>query len=327
MRRLLILLWSTIGLFSYYRKRLKSPIVLFWHGVANHPSKEVEGESFSVGLFKKQIRYLKKHYEIISIDEYFKRYKKHSFTNREVVITFDDGYKNNLLVAAPLLKEMGIPFTVFVSANNVELQKRFYVLMPRLIIVGGKMTEVSIPMLSYHRVCTNERERIQCANEIEYKIKYLSHSDAEKVASSLISSIGEEKFQSLCIQYPNGMLLTWNDIINLQNDFDCTIGSHCMDHCVCHETQEKGTVLKQIRDSQNLIEERTGKKCEYFAYPNGNYTEYSNSIVEDHYKMGFSTERIPVYMNKSLACVGRIGVPNSYLLFKYAITMGAKNFR
>ena len=327
MRRLLILIWSAIGLFSYYRKRLKSPIVLFWHGVTDNPSKEVEGESFPVELFKKQMRYLKRHYEIISIDEYYKRYNNHSFTNREVVITFDDGYKNNLLVVAPILNEMNVPFTVFVSANNVELQKRFYVLVPRLVIVGGQMTDISIPMLSYHKVCTCRRERILCAHEIEYKIKYLSHSDAEKVADYLISVVGEEKYQSLCNKYRNGMLLTWSDIITLQCEYDCTIGSHCMDHCICHKTQDQQIVQEQIRDSKKLIEARTGKECNYFAYPNGDYTEFSNSIVENLYRMGFSTERKPAYKNESIASVGRIGVPSSYLLFKYAITMGANQFR
>ena len=213
------------------------------------------------------------------------------------------------------------------SANNVEQQKRFYVLIPRLVIVGGSLNEVDIPMLSYHKTCANTRDRIQCAQEIEYTIKYLNHSEAEGIAEYLVSVIGDEKFQALCKQYRNGMLLSWSDIISLHNDYDCTIGSHCMDHCVCYNNQDKNIVKNQIIESKKLIEKRTGFSCDFFAYPNGDYSEYSNSLVEGTYKMGFSTERTPAYKNKSIACVGRIGVPSSYLLFKYAITMGAKQFR
>ena len=327
MGRLLIFFWSLVGLFSYYRKKQKSPMVLFWHDVSDNASSEVEGESFNTKLFCKQIAYLKRHYEIISMDEYYKRYVNHSFTNREVVITFDDGYKNNLLVAAPILKSRNIPFTVFVSANNVELQKRFYVLMPRLVIIGARLTEVDVPSLNYHKTCNTDAERKACANEIEYKIKYLSHNAAEEVAAHLVSIIGDDKFKSLCNQYTNGTLLSWEEVKKLHAEYDCTIGSHCMDHCVCHEAQDKETVLYQIAESKKLIEKRTGLKCDFFAYPNGDYTDYSNAIVEKEYKMGFSTERIPAYKNKSVACVGRIGVPSSLLLFKYAITMGAKQFR
>ena len=327
MRRLLIFIWSFIGLFSYYRKKQKSPIVLFWHDVSDNASSDVEGESFHTKLFCEQIAYLKKHYEIISIDEYYRRYSNRSFTNREVVITFDDGYRNNLLVAAPILKSYNIPFAVFVSANNVEMQKRFYVLIPRLVIIGASLTEVDIPLLNYHKTCHTNAERVACANEIEYKIKYLNHNVAEAVADYLVSIIGEEKYKSLCKRYTNGRLLSWKDVKKLHDEYGCTIGSHCMDHCVCHETQDKEIVRYQIEESKKLIEKRTGLKCDFFAYPNGDYTDYSNIVVEEEYKMGFSTERIPAYCNKSIASVGRIGVPNSLLLFKYAITMGAKKFR
>ena len=39
---------------------------------------------------------------------------------KAVVITFDDGYRNNALQAAPVLKELGLPYTVYVSTSYVE---------------------------------------------------------------------------------------------------------------------------------------------------------------------------------------------------------------
>lgn len=302
-------------------------MILFWHDVADNASEEVEGESFPVKLFEKQITYLIKHYEIISIDEFYKRYKSNSFTNKEIIITFDDGYRNNLYVAAPILKKYNLPFTVFVSANNVEEQKRFYVSIPRLVIIGASLEKVNIPLIGYSRECKTKSERIECANEVEYKIKYLSHDAAVAVSEHLISLIGQQQFLNICKEYPNGNLLTWDDVIKLSRDYDCTIGSHCLDHCICHPTQDKDLVAKQVIESKNLIENRTGLKCDYFAYPNGDYTEYSNMIVASYYKMGFSTERLPASKSKSIASIGRIGVPRSMIIFKYALTIGAKNYR
>ena len=265
MRRLILYLYSLLGVFTYYRKKQASPIVLFWHGVSDDASPEIEGESFPVGLFIKQINHLKRHYEIISMNEFYERYLHHSFSNREVLITFDDGYKNNLTVAAPILRSLNIPFTVFVSAQNVELQERFYVLTPRLVIIGASLEQVDIPMLSYSRHCKNQRERIACAHEVEYRIKYLSHEDAIGVSNYLISVIGNEKYSELCKKYTEGKLLSWNDVITLSRDFNCTIGSHCLDHCICHETQDKDLMKKQIVDSKTLIEDRTGLNCDFFA--------------------------------------------------------------
>lgn len=44
----------------------------------------------------------------------------------EVAITFDDGFKDNLYVAAPILQELQIPFTVFVAANLIGSGRQEY---------------------------------------------------------------------------------------------------------------------------------------------------------------------------------------------------------
>lgn len=322
MGRIRLFIFSILGLFSYYRNKVQSPIVLFWHDVANNPNSLVEGESFRTFLFVKQIKYLMRHYEIISMDEFFTRYQTHSFSNREVVLTFDDGYKNNLLIVAPILKKFNLPFTVFISANNIEKQERFYVSIPRLVIIGAKLIHVDIPELSYSKECRTDAERIICANEIEYKIKYLSHKEAVSISKRLINYIGVDKYCQLLSEYPNGALLKWDGVKELAQNYNCTIGSHSMDHCVCHSKQDDELVRQQIVESKQLIEERTSQKCVYFAYPNGDHTEFSDELVLQNYKMGFTTERKPIYSEKNIATIGRVAVPSSMLIFKYSITMG-----
>ena len=44
-------------------------------------------------------------------------------TGYRVAITFDDGYLDNLKVAAPILCELGLPFTVFVTSEFVRSRK------------------------------------------------------------------------------------------------------------------------------------------------------------------------------------------------------------
>lgn len=303
----------------------KSPIILFWHGVSDHPDLDVEGESFSVKLFTKQIKYISSHFEVISMCEFEKRLKDNSFSNREAVITFDDGYKNNLTIAAPILKKYNLPFTVFVSAHNIDAQERFYISVPRLIIVGGELSKVEIPSVGYVRQLQNKHERIACAREIEYSIKYLPHEKAKKISRELIDYYGEDRFAVLCQKYDNGELLTWDDCRKLIDEYECTIGSHSFDHCICHDTQEQEIVDFQLAESKKLIEAKLLLQCKYFAYPNGNYTSQSNSKVSHLYNLGFSTKDIGIYrQDTSFASIGRIGVPCSlrelkFLLAKFSL--------
>lgn len=310
-----------LGINWTLRKLSKTPVVFFWHGVSETPDPIVEGESFSVDLFIKQIEFIERNYEIISIDEFYIRYKNGTFTNREAVLTFDDGYKNNLTTAAPILKKHGLPFTVFVSAQNINNQERFYILVPRMIIIGGELDEVSIPSMKYHRLLSTLQERIECAHEIEYKIKYYSHEEAKKIASDLIDNFGQDSFETLCQRYRNGELLAWEDVRKLISQYDCTIGSHCMDHCICHSNQPLSTVEWQLSESKTLIEKETGRECIYFAYPNGDYTEETNKLVGKYYKMGFSTKETPIQAGISVPeSIGRIGVPLTLIDLKFLLS-------
>ncbi|MDO4367790.1 MAG: polysaccharide deacetylase family protein [Bacteroidales bacterium] len=312
--------FDVFGGTALLRKTNNSPMVIYWHGVAEKYDSIIESESVSKNIFEKQIKYLMSHYEIISIEEYYERYINNCFTNREVVLTFDDGYKNNLTVAAPILKKYGIPFTVFISVINVEKQDRFYILDPRLIIIGGELKEVSIKCIKKHFLLSSKTERIKCAYEIENFMKESSIELCLEIDKELRELVGLDKYNDLRKQYPNMEPLTWEEIKTLQRDYNCTIGSHCMDHCCCHNKQSLETLKFQLEESKHIIEERTGMECSYFAYPNGNFTVKSNNIVRSTYKMGFSTQHHPVFFNnESIASVGRVASAHGYIQFKIII--------
>jgi hypothetical protein len=66
--------------------------------------------------FRTQMHYLARHYRVVPLAELIAR--RHEPDNR-VAITFDDGYADNLWHALPVLKELGLPATVFAVADYV----------------------------------------------------------------------------------------------------------------------------------------------------------------------------------------------------------------
>jgi peptidoglycan/xylan/chitin deacetylase (PgdA/CDA1 family) len=76
--------------------------------------------------FGEDLHYLKKHYECIGLGELCQRIKNQQpFRHRALVITFDDGYRDNFTDAAPLLKKAGIPATFFVSTAYMGTERDF----------------------------------------------------------------------------------------------------------------------------------------------------------------------------------------------------------
>ena len=90
--------------------------VLFYHRVADeHPN------AWTIGLkrFQEQIAWLMDRFNIVSLDEAQRRIGSGKNSVPTVAITFDDGYADNCKAALPWLLDQQVPFTYFVTSENV----------------------------------------------------------------------------------------------------------------------------------------------------------------------------------------------------------------
>lgn len=106
---------SLARVFSPLRPGLR---ILMYHSVGHHAYGDAEGIfSISQQSFRSHIQQLAKmeHCQTVPLQPL-------SLPQRalQVAITFDDGYQDNLHIAAPILIEYGIPFTVFVSSDFIK---------------------------------------------------------------------------------------------------------------------------------------------------------------------------------------------------------------
>ena len=74
----------------------------------------------SIKTFKQQIQYLVENRNIISIDEFYQKFKNKTLNIDDVVITFDDGYKDNIKYALPILEKYNIPATFYICTGFIE---------------------------------------------------------------------------------------------------------------------------------------------------------------------------------------------------------------
>ncbi len=97
-------------------------MVLFYHRIADD---RANGWTHSNRLFHQQIHWLKRHCELISLEEGQRRIRNLHNDRLAACITFDDGYAENCDQAIPLLVEEKIPCTYFVSSAHVLEGQRF----------------------------------------------------------------------------------------------------------------------------------------------------------------------------------------------------------
>lgn len=96
-------------------------VVLYYHRVG-----ERDVLTRTANSFRDDLSYLKSNYECISFREMCERLgANQSLRRRSVVITFDDGYRDNLIEALPILKEIDLTATFFVATGFVGTGREF----------------------------------------------------------------------------------------------------------------------------------------------------------------------------------------------------------
>lgn len=90
--------------------------VLFYHRVDDDAATPW---TMTNAEFAAQIEFLRTEFELISLSEVCRRIASGENHRRCAAITFDDGYADNCRFAIPLLVDSGIPFTYFVTLENV----------------------------------------------------------------------------------------------------------------------------------------------------------------------------------------------------------------
>ncbi len=78
-----------------------------------------DGMTVSSDGFRDYCAYFKKHFSVISLDALVDKLERHEDVSRNMAITFDDGYRDNHDIAAPILEEFGLMATFFLTTDYI----------------------------------------------------------------------------------------------------------------------------------------------------------------------------------------------------------------
>ena len=105
------------AMLSWLVARGRAPIVVVaYHRVADDAATEW---TIATHVFRRQVAWLKRHFDLVSLQEAQRRVAAQTNHTPTVSITFDDGYADNCRVALPLLLRERIAFTYFVTSSAI----------------------------------------------------------------------------------------------------------------------------------------------------------------------------------------------------------------
>jgi len=223
-------------------------------------------------------------YEIISLDKAVDLLKSGYGHHRYAVLTFDDGYRDNLEIAYPVLKEMNAPFTVFVATGLVERKTELWWAALERIIAENDEIVFSQAVASNGIPCRTSEEKSACFNKlVDYLTLELGELDQRKIIRALA-----EKYGLDLAALADELMMSWDEVRQLASDPLVTIGAHTHDHFALARLEissARADILKGLK----LLEKELGRRPKHFAYPYGKSFAVSLRDAEILRDIGFAS--------------------------------------
>lgn len=243
-------------------------------------------------LFDRLLSDLARGFDVIPLDEALARLADPSQCDRKnaVVITLDDGYKDNLTHALPILKKYNMPATVFLEAGAVDRQsltwihKFFYL---RRYKGPAHIADEYMRGTSDEKRAEKLREaRAGPKEQLEYQIKRLlkydiDHEERERIFENAFVEAGGDAQKLLDEAY-----LTWDEVSTMAEQ-GISFGCHTMNHPIL-STLSKEDARQEIVGARTLIKEKTGIDAHTFAYPWGRNWDFNDETIDVLKEEGFS---------------------------------------
>jgi len=316
-------LYSNLKFDNFSRKFSHFPKVFFYHGVEhNILDQRVQCNQMKFDLFKQQIHYLiNNDFNIISIKEFENRFLENKFIGNEIILTFDDGYKNNKNVVFPFLSSLNIPFSIFISTRHIDENLRYPSYKIRSLIYYSDKKKLDLISLGKKIKINSIAEKIKAEKEL---INYIKSVSLHKVNSLVfdLDNIHDSYFvDEIDSNFHSESPMSWQEIIFLHNN-GVEIGSHCHDHVLVHENQSLIEIQNQLIKSKSIISQKIGN-CDYLAYPNGRKKDVSlisiNEAKKAAYNLAFSTNMKSVKYYDDKYFLPRYIAPQSLNGFKFFV--------
>lgn len=233
--------------------------ILMYHRIC--AQRDELGIAISPEFFEAQIRYLKKYFTIISLDEALETIPRGT-TEPLFVITFDDGYRDNYTHAYPILRRCAVPATIFVTCDDVESGSTDWHRMDSAIRATA-LERLDLRSFGLGIVSLEDwAEKTTAIHTLHRRLKEVDNAVRLEALACILERCGAWPMERI--------MLTWPEVRRMADEGLVTIGSHTLSHPILTRVGV-AEAKREIEQSRRHIEQMIGRPVRHFAYPNGDH--------------------------------------------------------
>jgi peptidoglycan/xylan/chitin deacetylase (PgdA/CDA1 family) len=252
-------------------------LVLCYHSVVED-ARRWDGyrARLAVGLaeFRQQLEFILRHFHPIAADDLLGFLAgRQPLPPHPVLITFDDGLRNNLTHAAPLLERLGVPALVFVTSGLIGGRELLWTheLDERILQWPGDRCPLPAQLPAVRLPAGPARWRV--AAQVGAVCKRMPDEARRAYLAALRAQSTVCISDSLRELYE---LLSWDEVRGLQAR-GFAIGAHTVDHPILTRLAP-AALAQQLAQSKQTIEAQLQTACPWVAYPNGGPADCSVEV-------------------------------------------------
>ncbi len=239
------------------------PVIVRYHSVCSDSNLISAGIRITPEAFSEQAAYFAKYFRVITMNDLVDQIQKRkAFQKNTLVLTFDDGYTDNL-EAARVLKAHGLTGLFYITAGCIESDEPFWVAEVRHLIenTGKKEMRLALPDGECRIALSNATERERAIKKMTRLFKSVNIETRENLRIFFRRELNDTP------PVPKDLMLNWSQLGELVA-MGMEIGGHTMTHPNL-PSATKDEAQREIRECKLLLETRLKTEVRHFAYPNG----------------------------------------------------------
>jgi peptidoglycan/xylan/chitin deacetylase (PgdA/CDA1 family) len=256
--------------------------------------------------------------DVVSLDEMHRRMTERDFGRRFVCLTFDDGYRDTLQHAYPILKDANLPFAVYVPTGFPDQLGELWWLALEAVIAKSERIGLLIDGENRTFDCETVAQKRALYEEFYW---WLRSRQTENEMHAIIRDLAS-RYQVDIAAFCRDLCMSWQQITALAADPLVTIGAHTVNHPMLAKLPDNA-VRAEMDHSRSVIEAALGVRPAHLSYPYGDAGSAGPREFAIAAELGFKTAvttRPGVLVRshaKHLLALPRISLNGEYQQLRY----------
>ena len=222
--------------------------------------------------------------DLISLDEMHRRMTEGDFSRRFVCLTFDDGYRDTLQWAYPVLKEAEVPFAVYVPTSFPDRLGELWWLALEAVIARNSRVGLVIDGRDCKFDCRTVAEKRALFDELYWWLRGRPTEAELRGVVRNLAAFYHVDIATFCSE----LCMSWTELAQLASDPLVTIGAHTVNHPMLAKLP-KEAARSEIDLSRSVIEAALAVKPQHLSYPFGDRASSAAREFEIAAELGFKT--------------------------------------